>query len=566
MFGEKLNVPIDDLNDAMWGDFYYNAKHKRCDSGAYSKGKPTIFVQIILENIWKLYNNIMQDDFGKIGIYCEKLKLKYRPPKTSSANRKTILKNIFTEWLPLEKSIFERIIKHVTSPTEMFQSKMKNENVSSNIEFSEDDSSRVVAFIAKMVPISYRELMACDRALRDIEDEYEADEQVLIAFCRIYCGVLRENSNVHLVKRDYNPKIRNKEELEPVDIKRIYLMMGRNFEPLDEAHAGMIVGIWGLQKYVLKTATLSSSKMCPPFSGLDILAPPVLRVAVQPANIDDMPKLVKGLKLLNQVDSCVQIMIQETGEHVLCVLGEVHLEKCITDLISIFSKIELNVSKPIVQFRETIVEPLQKASNEDKSVTINARNNTCTIKIIASPLPQNVVKFLESNKDGLKIFASTMEGSSGIEVDMELLNAFSTEIKNSDVLQQFELTDIWSIGPKKLSTCILVNKSKYLHHNLMSSETIDGLYDRAIINGFQSAIQAGPLCLEPMHGICFTMQEFQIDESIDKRDSSISGIIITSVKEACRIAFQKQPQRLVGPMYSLSIIANADVLGKCDHN
>ncbi|XP_070507349.1 elongation factor-like GTPase 1 [Chironomus tepperi] len=567
MFADKLSVPSDILNDAMWGDFYYNSKHKRCESGAYSKGKPTIFVQIVLENIWKLYNNIMHDDFDKISIYCEKLKLKYRPPKMSSANRKTILKNVFTEWLPLEKSIFERIIKHVTSPTEMYKSKLSklisSDKFSSNVEFSEDDSSKVVVFIAKMVPISYRELMACDRALRDIEDEYEPDEQVLIAFCRIYCGVLRENSNVHLVKRDYNPKIRNKEELEPVDVKRLYLMMARNFEPLDEAHSGMIVGIWGLQKYVTKTATLSSSKSCPPFSGLDILAPPVLRVAVEAANIDDMPKLIKGLKLLNQVDSCVQIMIQETGEHVLCVLGEVHLEKCIRDLTQDYAKIKLNVSKPIVQFRETIVEPIQKSSDEDKSVTINARNNTCTIKIVASPLPQNIVKFLESNKEQLKIFASTMEGSSGIEVNKDLLDAFSTELKNSEIVQQFEMTDIWSIGPKKLSTCLLINKSKYIHHNLLSSETIDGLYDRAIINGFQSAIQAGPLCLEPMHGICFIMQEFQIDESIDKRDSSISGIIITSVKEACRIAFQKQPQRLVGPMYSLSIIANADVLGKC---
>lgn len=565
MFAEKLNVSPDSLNNAMWGDFYYNPKHKRCELGAYSKGKTTIFAQIILENIWKLYNNIMQDDFEKIGTYCEKLKLKYRPPKISSANRKTILKNVFTEWLPLEKSIFNRIIKHVPNPSEMCQSKLNklisNDKFSPNVEFSEDDSSKVVAFIAKMVPISYRELMACDRALRDIEDEYDSDEQVLIAFCRVYCGVLRENSTVHLVKRDYNPKIRNKEELEPVDIKRVYLMMARNFEPLYEAHAGMIVGIWGLQKYVTKTATLSSSKSCPPFTGLDILAPPVLRVAVQAANIDDIPKLIKGLKLLNQVDSCVQIMIQETGEHVLCVLGEVHLEKCIRDLTHDYAKIELNVSKPIVQFRETVVEPLQK-SDDDKSVTINARNNTCTIKILASPLPQNVVKFLESNKEGLKLFASTMEGSSGIEVNKELLNAFSDELKNSDITQQFEIKDIWSIGPKKLSTCLLVNKSKYIHHNLMSSETIDGLYDRAIINGFQSAVQAGPLCLEPMHGICFIMQEFQIDESIDKRDSSISGIIITSVKEACRIAFQKQPQRLVGPMYSLTIIANADVLGK----
>ncbi len=40
----------------------------------------------------------------------------------------------------------------------------------------------------------------------------------------------------------------------------------------------------------------------------------------------DMPKLVEGLKLLNQADSCVEVLIQETGEHVIVTAGELHLE------------------------------------------------------------------------------------------------------------------------------------------------------------------------------------------------------------------------------------------------
>jgi ribosome assembly protein 1 len=403
--------------------------------------------------------------------------------------------------------------------------------------------------------------------LKDIENEYEADEQVLIAFCRIYSGTLRENSKVHLVKNNYSPRLKNKEELEPVDIRRIYLMMGRNFEPLSEACNGMIVGIWGLQKYVVKTGTLSSSKNCPPFNGLDILAPPVVRVAVEPRNIDDMPKLIKGLKLLNQVDSCVQIMIQDTGEHVLCVLGEVHLEKCIRDLTDSYAKIELNVSKPIVQFRETIIDTVNgKAKDlldDEKLATINARNNTCTIKIIALPLPQNIVKYLEHNKEQLKMLINKLDDESTIiDMDKEIRDVLSNELEKT-MPNMFTIEDIWSLGPKKLSTCMLVNKSQYKHLNFWSSDASSvGAYDRAIINGFQTAVQAGPLSQEPMHGVCFIMQEFLIDESIDKHDSSISGIIITSVKEACRIAFQKQPQRLVGPMYNLSIIANGDVLGE----
>lgn len=574
MFAPKLNVSVDELNNAMFGDFYFNLKHKRCDAGAYSKGKTSIFVQMILENIWTLYNNVITGDISKIPAFCEKLKLRYRPPKTTSLNRKTILRNICMEWLPLDMAILERIVEIVTSPAEMYETKITNlihkegykQTKFENIKFADDDSSKVIVFIAKMVPISYYELKAGDRGLRQIEDEYEDDEQVLVAFCRIYCGVLKENSQVHLVKPDYNPLLKNKEELEPVDVRRIYLMMGRNFEPLEEAHAGMIVGLWGLQKYVTKTGTLSSSKECPPFIGLDIFAPPVVRVAVEPKNIEEMPKLVKALKLLNQVDSCVQIMIQDTGEHVLCVLGEVHLEKCIRDLTHDYAKIELNVSKPIVQFRETILDSVTKPKDlldDEKSAIICARNNACTIKITALPLPQGIVKFLEQNKEQLKIFINKIEEDAAeIQIDQDLRDALTNEIDKS-VSGLFTFEDVWSFGPKKLSTCILVNKSKYKHLNFWSAEAATcGQYDRAIISGFQTAVMSGPLCHEPMHGVCFVMQEFTIDESVDKHDSSISGIVITSVKEACRIAFQKQAQRLVGPMYNLSIIADGDVLGE----
>lgn len=45
-----------------------------------------------------------------------------------------------------------------------------------------------------------------------------------------------------------------------------------------------------------------------------------------------MPKLVRGMRLLNQADPCAEILIQETGEHVLVTAGEVHLQRCLDDL------------------------------------------------------------------------------------------------------------------------------------------------------------------------------------------------------------------------------------------
>jgi ribosome assembly protein 1 len=39
-----------------------------------------------------------------------------------------------------------------------------------------------------------------------------------------------------------------------------------------------------------------------------------------------MPKLVKGLQILNQADPCAEYIVQETGEHVILTAGELHLE------------------------------------------------------------------------------------------------------------------------------------------------------------------------------------------------------------------------------------------------
>lgn len=39
-----------------------------------------------------------------------------------------------------------------------------------------------------------------------------------------------------------------------------------------------------------------------------------------------MPKLVKGLMILNQADPCAEYFVQETGEHVILTAGELHLE------------------------------------------------------------------------------------------------------------------------------------------------------------------------------------------------------------------------------------------------
>lgn len=60
MFSKKLGVKREILNKTLWGDYYLNTKTKRIMKGAQSKGKKPLFVQFVLENIWKIYEAVLE--------------------------------------------------------------------------------------------------------------------------------------------------------------------------------------------------------------------------------------------------------------------------------------------------------------------------------------------------------------------------------------------------------------------------------------------------------------------------------------------------------------------------
>lgn len=120
-----------------------------------------------------------------------------------------------------------------------------------------------------------------------------------------------------------------------------------------------------------------------------------------------MPKLVEGLRLLNQADSCVETLVQETGEHVILTAGELHLERCLRDLRERFAKIEIQPSPPIVPFRETAVHGVDMPPTKTKDAprgTIhgNVQAGLVTYTIRARPLPSEVTSFLIKHSETLK--------------------------------------------------------------------------------------------------------------------------------------------------------------------
>jgi ribosome assembly protein 1 len=133
--------------------------------------------------------------------------------------------------------------------------------------------------------------------------------------------------------------------------------MGSSLQLVERAPAGSIVGIADLEGKVLKTGTISSTPLCPNFTKSKVISLGLVKVAIESENLQDMDRLKEGLLKLDRADPSVNFYVNNKGEYILSTCGEVHLERCIKDLTDEFAKgVKLNVSDPIITFKETLVE------------------------------------------------------------------------------------------------------------------------------------------------------------------------------------------------------------------
>ncbi len=111
-----------------------------------------------------------------------------------------------------------------------------------------------------------------------------------------------------------------------------------------------------MEGVILKTGTISTSKLCPNFQKSKVISLGLVKVAIESENLGDMERLKEGLIKLDRSDPSVSFNLNAKGEYILSTCGEVHLERCIKDLTDDFAKgIKLHVSDPIITFKETIV-------------------------------------------------------------------------------------------------------------------------------------------------------------------------------------------------------------------
>ena len=167
-----------------------------------------------------------------------------------------------------------------------------------------------------------------------------------LTLLRVYSGVLKSGDTV------YNPIKQRKDR-----IGRILQMHANTREEIDEVRAGDIAAAVGL-KNVTTGETLCDPKQPITLERMDF-PEPVISVAVEPRTLPDQEKMGIALaKLANEDPSFKVHTDDESGQTIISGMGELHLE-IIVDRLKREFKVEANVGKPQVAYRETIRKSLE---------------------------------------------------------------------------------------------------------------------------------------------------------------------------------------------------------------
>ena len=198
---------------------------------------------------------------------------------------------------------------------------------------------------------------------------------------------------------------------------------------------------------------------------------------------------------------------------------------------------------------------LQEGENEtvEELIILSTPNKQSVIKIRASPLPPEVTNLLENHAELLRALDKQMNSKLGpqnkdnnehsvyLDVDHESQTILTEHtLKAIESLREklrdaFAVTGdkwkgaenhIWSLGPRRCGPNVLLNRvPSYDHPSIWNKfEGSDPRleYDSSFVNGFQLATLAGPLCEEPMMGVCFEVEDWiltdktQVDQTLSR--------------------------------------------------
>ena len=309
-----------------------------------------------------------------------------------------------------------------------------------------------------------------------------------LAFFRVYSGVLKSGSYIYNSTKDKKERV-----------GRLLRMHANSRQEIEEAHAGDIIAIVGLKD------TATGDTLCDPNNPIVLesmeFPDPVIKVAIEPKSKNSQEKMAIALIKLAEEDPTFKTYTdQETGQTIIAGMGELHLDIIVDRLFREF-KVEANVGKPMVAYRETIRKTVNCEGKYVRQSGGKGQYGHC--RLVLEPLPAGAgYEFIDEIVGGV--------------VPKEYIPAIDNGIREaamSGILAGYEMVDF---------RVRLVDGS---YHEVDSSEMA---FKIAGSMGFKDgAKKADPVLLEPVMKVEVTMPEEYLGDvigNITRRRGNVQGM------------------------------------------
>jgi len=512
-YSNKFKIEVPKLMQRFWGDNFYSPTDKKW-AKTHSEGYTRGFVQFVLDPIFKVVSSIMnfrKEEYLKL---IEKLQIKILPEDKDKIEPggKPLMKAVMKAWLPAGDTLLSMIAIHLPSPVtaQKYRAEMLYEGPHDDEAFigmkACDPNACVMMYVSKMVPTS--------------------DKGRFYAFGRVFSGTISTGQKCRLMGPNYVPG--KKEDLCVKAIQRTILMMGRYIEPIEDVPCGNICGLVGVDQFLVKTGTITTFENAHNLKVMKFSVSPVVRVAVECKNPQDLPKLVEGLKRLAKSDPMVQCIIEESGEHIVAGAGELHLEICLKDLEEDHACVPIKISDPVVSYRETVTDEsdqvcLSKSPNKHNRLYMKAVN-----------MPDGLAEDIEKNEITPR-------------QEFKARARFLNEKYDYDVT---EARKIWAFGPEGTGPNLVIDVTKGVQY-------LNEIKD-SVVAGFQWATKEGPLSDENVRGVRFNLHDVTLHADAIHRGG---GQIIPTARRVMYAAMLTATPRYLEPVYMVEIQCPESAVG-----
>jgi len=319
-----------------------------------------------------------------------------------------------------------------------------------------------------------------------------------LTYVRIYSGTMTAGSAV------LNSSKERKER-----IGKIYRMHANKREEIASVGAGDIVAVMGLKD------TTTGNTLCDPKEQVVLesmtFPAPVISVAIEPKTKGDQDKLATAIQRLAEEDPTFQVRSdEETGQTIISGMGELHLEILVDRMRREF-KVEANVGKPQVAYRETISRPVEKMEYTHKKQT-GGSGQYAKVVIALEPT---------GGGDGGYEFVNSVSGGRIPKEYIPSVDAGAQEAMEYGILAGYPMVDV------KVS---LLDGN---YHDVDSSEMAFKIAGSMAFK--EAARRANPVLLEPMMSVEVTTPEDFMGEVIGDLNSRRGHIQAMDERSGARI-------------------------------